>query len=258
MTITMRPGYLAQQLLSQNPSGTVMAVFERSAYLELSCGIVCLAAADLPQGPLMVPYRKPFVLRVGEVVRLERVGERTWRPPSPLGWTHRSLERGLSASVVRSDVKAWFENTASGAKGDLSGWLLRSLSGEFRNLPESLARLVGLGPGLTPSGDDYLGGALVVLHTLGHSEIASALFGSLDLSRTNRISAAHLSAASQGAAAAPLHDVLNDVLCGQTESLPSKLEGLDLMGHRSGWDSFAGCHAVLNVCCEAAEVRTAA
>lgn len=235
-----------------------MAVFERSAYLELSGGIICLAAADLPDGPLMVPYRKPSALRVGEEVRLERIGERVWRPPIPLGWTHRSLERGLSAAVVQRDVKAWFDCAAPGAVDGLSDWLKQGFSGDLRELPEFVTRLVGLGPGLTPSGDDYLGGAIVALHTLGQSEFASALFAQLDLPRTNRISAAHLSAAGEGAAAAPLHDVLNDVLCGRIEFLPTRLKSLNLMGHRSGWDSFAGCHAALSAYCEAAEVRSAA
>ena len=99
---------------------------------------------------------------------------------------------------------------------------------------------------------------MVALHALGQPELAFALFAQLDLSRTNRISAAHLAAAGQGAAAAPLHDVLNDVLCGRIESLPTRLKSLDLMGHRSGSDSFAGCQAVLCAYCEAAAVRTAA
>ena len=36
----MQNGYLAQRLLSRYPTGNVIAVFDRSAYLELDEGIV--------------------------------------------------------------------------------------------------------------------------------------------------------------------------------------------------------------------------
>src|SRR5574341_619228 len=38
--------------------------------------------------------------------------------------------------------------------------------------PDIVEGLVGLGPGLTPAGDDFLGGAMVALHTLGRPELA--------------------------------------------------------------------------------------
>lgn len=254
----MRTGYLAQRLLSQFSVGKVIAVFDRSAYLETGHGIVCLGAAGLPEGPLMVPYQRPSALRTGEELRLASDTKTVWRPPSLRSWTIQSLERGLSSSVVKFEIQKMSELASLGTEGDLSGWLERYLLGELIEPPASVARLVGLGPGLTPSGDDYLGGAIIALQALGLPKVSAALFTCLDLSRTNRISAAHLSAAFEGAGAAPLHDALDDVLCGRTETTLKRLVGLGLIGHSSGWDAFAGCHLVLRTYCRTQKAQAAA
>ena len=106
-------------------------------------------------------------------------------------------------------------------------------------------------------GDDYLGGAMITLHALGQSDLAYALFASVDLALTNRISAAHLFAASEGAGAAPLHDALYDVMCGRSETMPHRFVGLGLMGHRSGRDAFAGCYIVLRAYSRIKKAQTA-
>ncbi len=117
---------------------------------------------------------------------------------------------------------------------------------------EATQCLLGLGPGLTPSGDDVLGGALLALRMLGRSETAALLAHPIDLlgpAATNPISLAYLHAAAQGCASSVLHDALNAVFT-DSPALESALRGLDRMGHSSGWDSFLGAFSVLmqNVC----------
>ena len=67
--------------------------------------------------------------------------------------------------------------------------------------------LMGLGPGLTPSGDDILGGILIALHCLGRLDQAGILWDAIgrEAHRTNRISQAHLYAAAHGMGAEVLH-----------------------------------------------------
>jgi hypothetical protein len=107
----------------------------------------------------------------------------------------------------------------------------------------TLASLVGLGPGLTPSGDDLIGGALIALAALGRFECRDVLWrhciGLLD--RTNEISAAHLRAAALGYGAAALHTAIHATMSGQVTSLRSALFALAAIGHTSGRDAFAGC-----------------
>lgn len=234
----------------QNPTGTVLAVFDRSAYLDLGDGIVCLAVAGLPEGPLMVPCARAGTLQIGKSFAPRFESTTIWCAPEMLGWTVKTLERGLASTGVSGDLKALFDTLAVFVEDDLSRWLAQRLSGEPAAVPEIVNRLIGLGPGLTPSGDDFLGGMMVALGGLDRLDMASALFASLDLSRTNRISIAHLKAAREGAAAAPLHHALNGVLHGHVETLPSLLGALNLMGHSSGRDAFAGCCAVLRSYCK--------
>ena len=95
----MQNGYLAQRLLSRHPTGIVIAVFDRSAYLELDEGIVCLTADELPDGPLMVSHRRTSALRIDEKVTPETEVKSVWRPPTTLGWSIQSLERGLFSNI---------------------------------------------------------------------------------------------------------------------------------------------------------------
>lgn len=103
--------------------------------------------------------------------------------------------------------------------------------------------LLGLGPGLTPSGDDVLGGLFLALSALGATGVRDALWDVLareldDL--TVGISAAHLAAAADGMGAAVVHDMFNAVLCGDAAALPRLLVQLGRIGHSSGYDSLAG------------------
>ena len=252
----MQNGYLAQRLLSRHPTGNVIAVFDRSAYLELDEGIVCLTADELPDGPLMVSHRRTSALRIDEKVTPETEVKSVWRPPTTLGWSIQSLERGLFSNILSGEPEYLLKIAIPEVERALSGWLERCFSGYFVAVPKAATRLVGLGPGLTPSGDDYLGGVMVALLAVGQPDIASALYASLDLSRTNRISAAHLAAAYEGAAAAPLHDVVNAVLQGRTERLSDRRAARNVMGHSSGWDAFAGCKFVLRTYYRSAKIRT--
>ena len=111
-----------------------------------------------------------------------------------------------------------------------------------------LVPLLGLGPGLTPSGDDAIGGALVALRCLGLDDLADATRTWLEISapgRTNDISLAHLMAAAEGYGSAALHEILHDLLCGRAARLGAALAEIDSIGHTSGWDALAGAVIVL-------------
>ncbi|HEX2923273.1 MAG TPA: DUF2877 domain-containing protein [Chloroflexota bacterium] len=109
--------------------------------------------------------------------------------------------------------------------------------------------LVGLGPGLTPSGDDYLG---AVLFALSQMDLAypglcrwrltpSAELVDMARSQTNWISHTLMSDMAEGHAAEPLHRFVLRVLRdpepgGALDELPGLLE----IGHSSGWDMLTG------------------
>jgi len=112
-------------------------------------------------------------------------------------------------------------------------------------LDDDTQSLIGLGPGLTPSGDDYLGGVLIALHQLGREAQARGLWRWLEprLARTSVISGAHLAAAAAGEGHEALHACL-EALFSTNAEWPQVLGRLDNLGHCSGWDSLAGVVAV--------------
>lgn len=115
------------------------------------------------------------------------------------------------------------------------------------DLDTAVHALLGLGPGLTPSGDDALGGAMIALHALGRNDLASRMAEAVSLKAaqaTNSISRAHLEVAASGQGGGPLHNALAALMRAGPD-LGAALQGLDRMGHSSGWDAFAGAVAVL-------------
>lgn len=116
--------------------------------------------------------------------------------------------------------------------------------------PDAAECLVGLGPGLTPSGDDLLGGTLIALRALGWPRVADTLGSWLLLrarARTHAISYAHLACAAEGEGAAALHDTLAALCSPNAPRLGEYVDALGNIGHSSGWDSLAGVALVAKV-----------
>jgi hypothetical protein len=104
-------------------------------------------------------------------------------------------------------------------------------------------KLAGLGPGLTPSGDDFLGGVLITLHTLGETDVGRPLWHPIHhQARTagNAISLAHLAAAAEGVGADGIHNALSAVLRGHAGEIQAAIAAITEIGHTSGWDTMAG------------------
>lgn len=110
-------------------------------------------------------------------------------------------------------------------------------------------RLVGLGEGLTPSGDDYIGGVLFGLAMLQeagarlpwYSMRGVASFAETAATRTNRISAALLADHAAGHASEVLHRFVLALLVNEAPEA-ARREAMDLIriGHSTGWDLLTG------------------
>jgi hypothetical protein len=116
----------------------------------------------------------------------------------------------------------------------------------MENRPTNADALIGLGSGLTPSGDDFLGGLLFCIKTLQTTYPTTNFFDheiSLEPyhTRTHLISFALLQDLANGHAIAPLHQLVNDILGGESFEIihPSILQ-LTRVGHSTGWDMLAG------------------
>ena len=112
---------------------------------------------------------------------------------------------------------------------------------------EAVEGLIGLGPGLTPSGDDFLVGALAVLDAVGEHEareaMARAILEALP-GLTTPLSACFLRAAAAGHVGENLHQVVSLLIAGKVDAAIAVAEEI---GHSSGWDMVAGILTTLGI-----------
>ena len=112
---------------------------------------------------------------------------------------------------------------------------------------EAVRGLIGLGPGLTPSGDDFLVGALALLDAIGerhaHTAVARAI-SDLLAERTTPLSACFLRAAAGGHVGEALHRAVSSAITGDADAAVAAIEKI---GHSSGWDMMAGIMTTLRI-----------
>jgi hypothetical protein len=118
-------------------------------------------------------------------------------------------------------------------------------------------RVLGLGHGLTPSGDDLFGG---IFFTLAHAPILSdaawrsampgvhACIRGAAKSATNPISAALLDDLMRGSSYRVLHDVLDAFQAGEPGPITDAVNQLLRLGASSGGDMLAGVFLALQIC----------
>jgi Protein of unknown function (DUF2877) len=276
-------GPVALRVLGEGARGTVRAVFETSFYVCLGAGWAAIGPTGLGAGPLNLlceawPSAAPLAaqVRCGDSAWVEHgslhagalaiacASAEPWWPAPPAPWHAASLARGLAAAadVVASQPVAGL-GLMSPDSGDITASTLAAAVAPLRYLDQLLRQdevaappiaadaivpLVGLGPGLTPSGDDYLGGMLVALAAISRSGLRDRLWRALApllAQRTVDISRAHLAAAAEGFGSACLHRALNAILVGDRHDIAVAVAALARLGHTSGMDALAGVLAVL-------------
>jgi hypothetical protein len=275
-------GVLAQRVLCSERRGRIAAVFDRSLYAVFGEDWICIGAKAIGSGPLHVQCEgivfgwfsagqdivvADTALLVGDVRLNGLDAAPVWSPKPPPDWTLKTLRAGILAVDHAWRVAPTEEGLAASGCLQLPSVpthvlaaamlgitaLRRSIEAGLRGhtpVPadgEKIIELIGLGPGLTPSGDDFLGGALLALARLDLCSSRDALWNSLraHLDRTNDISAAHLRSAASGYAASALHEAIDATISGRTDLIAPALAAVSSIGHSSGRDAFAGAMVVL-------------
>jgi hypothetical protein len=273
-------GILAHEVLQRERRGRIIAVFDRSFYAVLDDFVICVGSREINSGPLHVlceNYQRRG-LRLGDRVTVIgtaiQVADKpfasfdaasVWAPEHTSKWTLSDLCTGLSAvdqfwcgSLIEEGLAAagcarfpvtrsrLFDAAAPGVAA-LAGIVERGLQGHCISGGGAVEKLIGLGPGLTPSGDDLLAGALIALDSLGLLNIRNNLWDVCrgQLARTNEISQAHLRAAALGHGAAALHTAIHTTMCARVDRVTQALSAVSAIGHTSGRDGFAGVLVVL-------------
>jgi len=122
--------------------------------------------------------------------------------------------------------------------------LLRDSPGLFKKAEA----LVGLGEGLTPSGDDFLGGLLFCIYTLKRLYPGLIDFDSSEQAsfiesagkRTHQISFTLLQDSINGRAVEPLHELIHAILSDRPLESLRPASRLTRIGHSTGWDLLTG------------------
>ncbi len=175
------------------------------------------------------------------------IHSRAW---APTGWAAAGRsgargKRGESNGQVLPLAAAF----ADEAKEPISELLAARDTRDTSRMLDAAMRLVGLGEGLTPSGDDFLGG---YLFTLRHLDTAYPLLPSFDweaveawltgvASRTNAISFCLLSDLAYGHGPEPLHSAVDAALAGaQPHEIAQHASRVAGIGQTSGREMLVG------------------
>jgi hypothetical protein len=274
-----RIGPIAADLLTPGEPVEVFSVFETSFYLLLPHGLICVGGATLGAGPINLELtggietnRYPLQAGLDGVVGQGVItfdGDLTlatrapiWQPPLVPEIDRASVSRGLAHIRAHASKRLPSDGLArlvfapparptptEAAAAPLIHALRTILPETAANGPPDprLARhlilLVGLGPGLTPSGDDLIGGLCLAYSALGAIDLRDAIWEIVlpelgDL--TNEISAMHLSAAADGLGSAAMHALRDAILAGDAPAIDAALPAATRIGHTSGWDTLAG------------------
>ncbi|MBN9064748.1 MAG: hypothetical protein BGP06_13170 [Rhizobiales bacterium 65-9] len=269
-----RVGPFARRFLEQHASARVSAVFARSLHLEAGDDALCVVDATLGNGALNAVLTQPFATfpapAVGATARIaarrittgdghhfDAAAAADWSPtradlspPSPA-----VVAALMQAALARAPADGAFRAALDDGHA-ASSPVERALRERTRALSRWMATgegappvsgLIGLGSGLTPAGDDFIGGAMIALRLAGRPEVAAAIAGQVaaGVGATTILSGAMLRAAAGGIGGETLHETLFALSAGDEARAIALLAQVARIGHTSGWDALAGALAAL-------------
>jgi len=263
-------GQAAWQLIQHNGPVAVLGVTSKGAFLQTPSRDVCFLSVEAWRGPLTLNLRQ----RVGLKTRLpvgtrgqvsgrgvEFPACRVVVPEEAAVWAaepiskehfdlHQSLARGAALArqvdTRNSLFQAFFAAAQAKSWAGAEQALLDLAPGKASGLLNRLPDFLGLGGGLTPSGDDLLCGLLLARYYLIETPSAGGLPDLISLARvrTTALSASLIACAAGGQADARLMKALNWLLTGAGEMEIIK-KALLIYGSASGSDALAGMLASL-------------
>ncbi|MGA8514915.1 MAG: DUF2877 domain-containing protein [Burkholderiaceae bacterium] len=203
-------------------------------------------------------YRGGDIVWLGDdaVTDHPRNGHRPWQPPE-LHCNPVRLQTGATiclAQLSRTQCKGlliWLTGQAlpfplNHAQGRFDAIRTALLANDLAAFEAAALRVLGLGHGLTPSGDDCVGGIMFALHLAPRTQWCSAMPGLRSRIRaaaavsTNVISAALLDDLMQGASYSVLHQLLAALQSKHPPTIEAATTQLLRLGATSGADMLAG------------------
>jgi uncharacterized protein DUF2877 len=168
------------------------------------------------------------------------------------GATRATARRRASAAgfggLLREDAPHDPVGVLGVARPILSDLVVALEAGDRTQAAEVAARLVGLGPGLTPSGDDVLVGIEAALRALARPSAGFLALAMDDVEwRTTAVAATLLRHAAAGEFAERLHSLLAALLGSDDDAIPAAIDRAVAWGATSGSDCLLGVLIGLDV-----------
>jgi len=267
---------LRSRLEGEDLEGEVLSVHRRAVNLRLGGRLVTVADASLGAMPhaVSVPGLRPLELgvcagervsagrglvRLGAAAVVDTVGAAAWSArlgALPCPPDLRSRADLLAAAARRLPViglRAVLDEGTIATGRDADPWLAAAApaiarlaravaSGDTAGAAASGMGLIGLGPGLTPSGDDLLVGLTAALAATGDGRAGrlAATWAGQAPRLTGEVAAAFHGHAADGEYAERLHLLLGALLAGAPDGIAAAVARAAAWGATSGIDTLAG------------------
>jgi hypothetical protein len=251
-------------------TGEVVSIHREAVNLRLDHELValtCVGLGGLPNGiqveasfdPIRLGLEPGLAVRTGEAsglviegrLRIDLAGTPRWSPRiRALATAPRDLRHRLA--LANAAIAANGPNGLHGlvdARDRAAELALALASGDREAAIGAGRRLVGLGAGLTPAGDDLLVGLSSALARLGDpwAQPLAAGWASATRDGTTPVAAAFHLHAARGEYSERLHDVLAAILLGRPDSIGAAVTRASAWGATSGRDARLGIAMGLEV-----------
>jgi hypothetical protein len=240
-----RAGQGALHVLGRDGEGRVMSWGAKASYLRLPAGLVALTSPGVSPGPLHAECDDPppraapgsrasvqgGLVRVGAAV-VDATSARLWTGALPPAGSLRAGAKVVAAECREVARASGLPEAARARRAEAA-----ARAGDVVAVADAIG---GLGPGLTPAGDDVLAGLLLWQRALLGPVAEARLLAAAASSRTNGIAAAFLHWAARGQSLAPAHDLLLAAARGDRAGARRAARVLAGVGHTSGADLCLG------------------
>ncbi len=250
----------AKEILKNKRTGTVHSVYRNTINIIVNGKLLALQTANSPIYPISLitnldsDSMNQLSLKTGDLIHFRRANAVVMNlaPTQPISHTTRhELYKKFTRIISQSQTDGFELIFQLSPKVD-KDFILSAAEAKIHevhrfcdknNVPkaaEKLCELIGLGTGLTPSGDDFLCGVLAGLHIQGKefSEFAYYIRQHLraNLHRTNEISAAFLHCAMEGHFSLAVNELWKNP---DAETISQMFHAI---GHSSGMDTLCGIY----------------
>lgn len=247
-------------------SGAVHSIFEHACNIRLDTGdvvtLLVSRAGNQPQG-VVLETSQGFSFQHCDLVAGQSVtltpdklvveGDRLhvnlrhahrWDVPIPIiNWSNDAVQNALEDARHVVETSQWSQHLSC-LLTDLQGAVVGE---DYRRTAHIVSQLIGLGPGVTPSGDDVLIGFVAGLHAM-KSAFAQHLCEAVQLAlpRTNDISQTFLRYACKGLVSEWVLKSLIAMAAGNAALALFSTQSALQIGHSSGLDTMQGLFAGIN------------